>query len=140
MSRVTAATTWYACFVLSPCAMISSDKSVCSGLLSRARSRKAEVLKDPEDALFPYAPACSRSSGRVKEDQSGSVDTVTPPGRERVFLCKLEHNERLFASPDKVICSMMFFSREAASRWSINVLRTSECLVTMLHNSGILLS
>src|SRR5947209_1435818 len=83
-------------------------------------------------SLFPYAPACSRRSGRVKEDQSGSVDTVTPPGRERVFLCKLEHNERLFASPDKVICSMMFFSREAASRWSINVLRTSECLVTIL--------
>jgi hypothetical protein len=32
-----------------------------------------------------------------------------------------------------VRCSMMIFSRDAGSRWSIHVLRTSECLLTNLH-------
>ncbi len=54
MARFTPATTWYICFVLSISVRISSDKSVCFGLFSRARSRKAYVLNDPEYAgSFP---------------------------------------------------------------------------------------
>lgn len=67
MSLFTSANNWYACLALSAMFRISSDISVCFGLFSSARSRKAKVLKDPAYALFPNSRAFSSSSGSVKE-------------------------------------------------------------------------
>ena len=76
-SRFMSANNWYACFALSVVFRISSDKSVCFGLLSSARSGNAYVLRDPECALFPNSNVFSRSSGNVNEHQSGSLYTVS---------------------------------------------------------------